>query len=263
MITVQPLRFAKQDSATPTPNFNTSQEPGDFVELTSNTPLLKEDFVVAVMSSTVTGITGGQFNQSFEVGADSASLQLFIPKKHVVANSGKAVQLQLRITRQKVSSSSPNATVTINQGVVVVPTPGTLWDFSDGTLQDWVAQGRYIGGAVKISNGRVFAELTNSQPGGSHIITRSVQVVSGRTYDCSYTASTDLPATDGSRLHMTINGASIGPTAAVTPGFTTLGTGRFVADRTGAMHLGIFNESVPTGILHRLYLDNIRMAELP
>ncbi|MFB3304336.1 hypothetical protein [Pseudomonas sp. AMR01] len=261
MITVQPLRFAKQDSATPTPNFNTSQEPGDFVELTSNTPLLKEDFVVAVMSSTVTGVTGGQFNQSFEVGADSPSLQLFIPKKHVVANSDKAVQLQLRITRQKVSSSAPNAIVTINKGVVVVPTPGTSWDFSNG-FQGWVPQGRYIGGAVKIDNGRVLAELTNSPPGGSHIITRSVDVVAGRTYRCAYQASTDLTVADGSRLHMTINGLRIGPIAAVNPGFTIFGTGEYVASNTETVKMGIFIEGV-TGRIHRLFLDNILIEEKP
>ncbi|OPA99397.1 hypothetical protein BFW87_04015 [Pseudomonas fluorescens] len=262
MITVPALRFLQQDSAVPTPNLDTSLVPGEFTELVSSVALQKEDFVVATMSSTVPGVIGGQFNQSFEVNADSASLQVFIPKKFVKANSGKAVLLQLRITRQKVISVAPSVIVNIDQGVIVVPPPGITWDFNDGTRQGWVPQGSYIGGVLKVISQRVVVDLTNSKAGSSHIMSIAVPVVAGRTYRCGYLAGTDLLTADGSRLRMTMNGNPIGRTSPVAPDFLLLGSGTFTAPITGTVHLGIFNEAVPNGV-HSLYLDNISMTEEP
>lgn len=260
MITVPALRFLQQDSAVPTPNLNTSLVLGDFAELVSNVALLKEDFVVATMSSTLPGVIGGQFNQSFEVDADSASLQVFIPKKFVKANSGKAVLLQLRITRQKVISVAPSVVVNIDQGVIVVPTPGTRWTF-DTDLEGWVPQGSYTGGIVHVRNQRVEIDLLNSQAGRSHVITRSVAVTIGRRYQCSFGASSDLPSADGSRVGLTVDGAPIGSSSAVLPGRILLGSGTFTATRDRVV-LGIFNESVPQG-RHQLFLDNIALIEAP
>ena len=256
---IPPLKFILQDSAQPIPNLDTKLLTGNFAELMSAIAVEPLDFVNVNMSSSV---TGGSYNLSFEVGANATALQILIPSSFVVANSGKTVRLLLRIRRTGMIYSAPDATVFIDGSVIVVPTPGTKWDFDDGTLQGWVPQGTYIGGVVKVINQRVVVDLPNSTSIKSHIITRSVPVIAGRTYRCSYQATTDLPAADGSRLHMTINGVSIGGTSAVIPNFILLGDGTFTAQSTGIVHLGIFNEKPSTGP-HRLFVDNIEMTEQP
>lgn len=256
---IPPLGFTLQDSAQPIPNLNTNVLVGSAAEVTCNFALLPMDFININM---ISNLLGGDHNQSFSISQGSPSLVALIPRDRVEANEGNTLRLRLTVRRNGISTPAPDASVTINRHPVVTPSPGTVWDFNDGTIQGWVPQGRYIGGGVKVINQRVVAELTNSQPGSSHIITRPVQVIAGRTYNCSYSASTDLPSADGSRLRMTMNGSAIGPTAAVLPGFASLGTGTFIAPLTGVVHLGIFNEAVPSGV-HRLSLDDIRLTEQP
>ena len=257
---IPPLKFILQDSAQPIPNLDTKLLTGNFAELMSAIAVEPLDFVNVNMSSSV---PGGSYNLSFEVGANAAALQILIPSSFVVANSGKTVRLLLRIRRAGMIYSAPDATVFIDGSVIVVPNPGTKkWDFDDGTLQGWVPQGTYIGGVVKVINQRVVVDLPNSTSIKSHVITRSVPVIAGRTYHCSYLATTDLPTRDGSRLHMTINGVPIGHDSAVIPNLILLGDGTFTAQSTGNVHLGIFNEKTSTGP-HRLFVDNIQMTEQP
>lgn len=120
MLTIPTLGFKLQDTAQPIPNLNTNLLVGNYAELTSAIPVLRADFINVNMSSS---ITGGVYNQSFEVGADAPSLNISIPRVFVEANIGNYVQLLLRISRNRVISSAPTATVSINKGPVVVPPP--------------------------------------------------------------------------------------------------------------------------------------------
>ncbi|GAB5342709.1 MULTISPECIES: carbohydrate binding domain-containing protein [Pseudomonas] len=261
MLTIPTLGFKLQDTAQPIPNLNTNLLVGNYAELTSAIPVLRADFINVNMSSS---ITGGVYNQSFEVGADAPSLNISIPRAFVEANIGNYVQLLLRISRNRVISSAPTATVSINKGPVVVPpTPTTVWDFSDGTFQGWVPQGPYVGGLLRISNGSVVADIPNSQATSAHIISRAVPVIAGRTYDCSFEVIGGMATSDGSTLYMTINGSRIGTDVQnITSAQRQTGTGTFTAPLTGDVRLGIFNAKVPNGI-HRLSLGNIRMIARP
>ncbi|OAE13118.1 hypothetical protein AZH11_09095 [Pseudomonas simiae] len=255
---VPPLGFTLQDSAQPIPNLNTNLLVGNYAEVRCDFPLLPMDFVNI---NVISNILGGDHNQSFSIGQASPSLTALIPRERVEANEGNSVRLRVSIRRNGVSTPANDATVTINRRPVVTPTPDTVWDFNDGTLQGWVPQGSYVG-LLRVINNEVVVNLPNSVPGASHIITRSVPVIAGRTYNCIFNARTDLPAADGSRVYMTMNGKSIGRAAALLPGFTLLGSGTFIAPITGSVHLGIFNEAVPTGI-HQFALDNVSITLMP
>ncbi|NVZ70100.1 hypothetical protein [Pseudomonas costantinii] len=256
---IPPLGFTRQDSAQPIPNLDTNLLVGNTAEVRCNFPLLAMDFVNISM---ISNLLGGDHNQSFSIAQGSPSLVALIPRDRVEANEGNSVRLRLTVRRNGVSTPAPDATVTINRGIIVVPpNPTTVWDFNDGTFQGWVAQGSYIGGLLHIIGARVIIDLLNSQPGRSHIISRAVPVIAGRTYDCSFDVTGSNPV-DGSTLFMTMNGARIGPNVQnITPTQQT-GTGSFTATTTGDVRLGIFNDTVPQG-RHTLSLGNIRMTQRP
>lgn len=253
-----PLGFTLQDSAQPIPNLNTNLLVGDTAEVTCNYPLLPMDFVNIYMLSP---LLGGDHNQSFSIKHAAPSLVAQIPKSRVETNEGSSVRLRVNIRRNGGSLVAPDAIVTINKRPIVTPPPTTLWNFDDNTFQGWVPQGSYIGGKLRVINGQVTADVSNSVSGSSHIITRTVPVIAGQRYRCSCEVHTDLPVADGSRLHMTMNGLKIGVTAAVVPGSVLSGSGEFTAPVTGTVHLGIFNEAVPNG-RHQLFIDQIQISPI-
>ena len=259
MLTIPPLRFVLQDRTQPIPNLKTSLIVGDVVELLCDFGVLRSDFINVNMISRV---VGGSYNLSFEVGADAPSLKIYFPKNVVVANSGNNVQLLMRI-RRGMSYPAPDATVSIDAGGIVVPVPGTVWDFADGTFQGWVPQSVYVGGVLHVVNASVVVDLPSSQVTRAHIITRPISVIAGRTYDFSFEAQGGTAAGDGSTLYLTVNGSRIGANVQnLTNVSTQTGTGTFTASSTGAVHLGIFNETIPSRN-HLLFLGNIQMTPRP
>ncbi len=253
-----PPRFIDQDSASPIPNFNTNSIVGASARLMFDLPVERADRIYLTLSSTV---LGGEYNQSFDVAQDAPRQELLIPRGFVEASAGTIVSLLLQRRRGRLIIPAPTARVSINSRPIVVPAPSTDWNFDDGTFQGWVPQGNYVGGVVRARNQRLEIDLFNSQPGRSHVITRSVAVTIGRRYLYSVSASTGLPSTDGSRLGLTVDGAPIGVSSEVPPGFIVGLRADFTAT-SDRVFLGIFNESVPLG-RHQLFLDNIYLEELP
>lgn len=259
MLAIPPLRFILQDTRQPIPNLDTRLIVGDVVELLCDFAVQRLDFINVSMSSR---IVGGYYNLGFQVGADAPSLKIYLPKDVVIANSGNNVQLLLRI-RRDMSYPAPDATVSIDAGGIVVPIPGTVWDFADGTLQGWVAPTVYAGGTLHVVNGSVVVDLPSSQVTSAHIITHPVSVVAGRTYDFSFEVLGGTAAGDGSTLYLTVNGSRIGANVQnITNASTLTGTGSFTALNTGTVHLGIFNQTIPS-TNHLLFLGNIRMTPRP
>lgn len=260
MLDIPPLRFNLQDdSATPLPNLDLALVNTDCVKLSSNLAVVKGDFINAYMRSTV---PGGVHNQSFRIGKNSPLLNLVMPTEQVEANEGNTVTLQLYITRDGAQYSAPQAQVTINKRPIVIPTPGTVWDLTNGNAQGWVAQGAYVGGRLSFipSKGMV-VNLTDSMPGKSHIITRAVPVIADTTYECNFEVSGDTR--DTSVLYMTINGTPIGtPVRNFLTGVVQIGGGQFKAENTGTVHLGILNDAVPSGF-HSLTVSKIVMTPKP
>ncbi|MPQ86145.1 hypothetical protein F0170_20415 [Pseudomonas sp. MAFF 730085] len=256
---VPALGFTLQDSALPIPNLNTSLLTGNSAEVMCSFPLLPMDFVNINM---ISNVLGGDHNQSFSIAQGVPSLIAQIPRERVEANEGNSVRLRVSIRRSGVSLSAPDATVTINRRPIVIPpTPDVVWDFKDGTFQGWVAQGSYTGGVLRIVGGRVVADVPDSQLAKSHIITRTILVTAGRTYDFAFDASAGDPA-DGSMVFLTINGSRIGATVQNINLTQQSGSGSFVATMTGNVTLGLFNDAVPLG-RHRLSLGNISMTQRP
>ncbi|MGE1153916.1 hypothetical protein [Pseudomonas kitaguniensis] len=259
-MTVPALGFTLQDSALPIPNLNTSLLTGNYAEATCSFPLLPMDFVNINM---ISDVLGGDHNQSFSNALSAPSLIALIPRERVEANTGNSVRLRVSIRRSGVSLTAPDATVTINRRPIVTPNPTTVWDFSDGTFQGWVPQGQYVGGLLRVVNENVVVDLLDSEPGRSHIITRAIPVIAGRTYDCLLAARSDLPTPDGSILYMTINGVKFSRSAPIpTPDVKAVLIADFVAPLTGDAHLGILNDAVPRGI-HKLFLEEIRLQLRP
>ncbi len=259
MLKIPPPRFNEQDSASPIANLNTNAIVGESARVTLNFPVESRDMIYLTLSSTV---LGGEYNQSFQIAQNAPGRELLIPKPFVEASTGTVVLLQLSIRRAGVLSTAPTARVLINATPIIVPTPATVWDFSDG-FQRWVPQGCYVGELLYVLDSSVVVDLPNSQATKSHIITRPVPVIAGRTYDCSFVVMGGSATSDGSTLYMTMNGTRIGPKLQnITQAQPQTGTGTFTATTTGDVRLGIFNEAVPNGI-HSLSLGNIRMTPRP
>lgn len=259
MLDIPALKFILQDRRQPIPNLDTRLIVGDVVELLCDFAVQRLDFINVSMSSR---IVGGYYNLGFQVGTDAPSLKIYLPKDVVIANSGNNVQLLLRI-RRDMSYSAPDATVSIDAGGIVVPIPGTVWDFADGTFQGWVPPTIYAGGKLYVVNGSVVVDLPNSQVTRAHIITRPVSVIAGRTYDVSFEAMGGTAAGDGSTLYLAVNGRRIGDKVQnITNASKQTGTGTFTASSTGTVHLGIFNENIPR-TNNLLFLGNIRMTPNP
>lgn len=260
MLTIPPLRFVLQNNALPIPNLETRLLIGKTVEMTCAAAIQTGDLIVA----NLIGDNGRTFNLSYEVEEDEPELNFPIPKSIITRKSGTKVYLLLRIRRGiRDVYFAPTSTVTIDAGVIVVPLPGTVWDFADGTFQRWVAQSVYAGGALHVVNGSVVVDLPSSQVTAAHIITRPISVIAGVTYDFSFDARGGTPAGDGSTLQLRINGSPIGAYVQnITNALTQTGTGIFTAARTETVHLGIFNGSIP-GKDNLLFLGNIRMTPRP
>ncbi len=260
MLTIPPLRFVLQDNALPIPNLQTKLLIGKTVEMTCAFAIKTGDLIVA----NVIGENGRTYNLSYEAEEDEAELNFPILKSFITRKSGTNVFLLLRIRRgSRDVYFAPTSTVSIDAGVIVVPLPGTVWDFADGTFQGWVPQSVYAGGALHVVNGSVVVDLPSSQVTRAHIITRPVSVIAGRTYDFSFDVFGGTPAGDGSTLYLTINGSRIGANVQnITNASTQTGTGTFTAGSTGTVHLGIFNETIP-GKDNLLFLGNIRMTPRP
>ena len=260
MLNIPPLRFDLQDdSATPLPNLDLALVNTDCVKLSSIFAYVKGDFINCYLRSTV---PGGVHNQSFRIEKDTPLLNLVMPKGPVEANEGNTVTLQLYVTRDGAQYPAPNAQVTINRRPIVIPTPGTVWDLTNGNPQGWVAQGGYVGGKLSFKpNEGMVINLKDSMPGKSHIITRAVPVIAGTTYDCHFEVSGDTQ--DPSVLYMTINGAPIGPPVRnFLTGFLQIGAGIYTVKTTGSVHFGILNDAVPSGF-HRLTVSRIVMTPKP
>ncbi len=253
-----PPRFIDQDSASPIPNFNTNSIVGASARLMFDLPVERADRIYLTLSSTV---LGGEYNQSFDVAQDAPRQELLIPRGFVEASAGTIVSLLLQRRRGRLIIPAPTARVSINSRPIVVPAPSTDWNFDDGTFQGWVPQGNYAGGVVRARNQRLEIDLFNSQAGRSHVITRSVAVIPGRSYQCRFVVSTALPDGDGSRVYLTVDGVPAGRSRPVVPGGANVLGGEFTAT-SDRVFLGIFNESVPLG-RHQLFLDSISLSESP
>lgn len=259
MLTLPLPRFQLQDSTRPIPNLDTTLILTDSARVLLDFPVERGDRVFLTVSSTA---YGGEHNQSLDIARAAPRCEYLVPKFIIEESAGTAVTLLVHLKRGAPIYSAPPATVNINRLpiIVVPPTPSITWDFANG-LQGWVPQGSYIGGLLRIIAGKLVVDLLNSQPGPSHIITRSIQVTAGRTYDFSFDVTANSPV-DGSTAHMTLNGQRIGSNVAnITPTQQT-GTGTYTARTTGGMTLGIFNATVPLG-RHSLFLGNIRMTQRP
>ncbi|MGR3885909.1 hypothetical protein [Pseudomonas sp. 1152_12] len=260
MLTLPLPRFNEQDSATPIPNLNTLRVVGDTAKLTLDFPVEADDMIYLTLSSTV---IGGEYNQSFMVAQNAPSREVLIPKTFIEASAGTVVSLLMRLRRAREFTAAQTARVRINSLPIIVPAPTTVWNFSDGTFQGWVAQGPYVGGVLHVINSSVVVDISNSRATSAHIITRPVPVIAGRTYDCSFDVIGRAAISDGSTLYMTMNSTRIGPNLQnITQAQTQTGTGTFTATTTGDVRLGIFNAAVPHGD-HRLSLGNIRMTPRP
>ncbi|WP_428551720.1 hypothetical protein [Pseudomonas edaphica] len=259
MLTIPPLRFVLQDNALPIPNLSTRLLIGNAVELVCPFAVMQGDFV----NANLIGERGRTYNLSFEVEKDEAELNFLTHRSIIVGKSGTNVVLILRVRRGSDVYFAPNATVSIDAGGIVVPVPGTVWDFADGTFQGWVPPTIYAGGKLHVVNGSVVVDLPSSQVTAAHIITRPISVIAGVTYDFSFDARGGSPAGDGSTLQLRINGSPIGAYVQnITNASTQTGTGTFTAARTETVHLGIFNGSIP-GKDNLLFLGNIRMTPRP
>ncbi|WP_338509514.1 hypothetical protein VRB78_18660 [Pseudomonas trivialis] len=260
MLIIPPPRFNEQNSAPTPPELNTRLISGDCAGLTADFPVMTDDRVFLTLNSSV---RGGEFNQSFQIATNAPRLEFLIPKGFIEASAGTIVQLVLTISRAGRYSAAPVAKVLINSRPIVVPLPAAAWDFSDDTFQGWVPQGPYVGGLLHVINGSVIVDLLVSQASSAHIITRAVPVIAGRTYDCSFEVIGGSAAADGSTLYLTMNGSRIGTVVQnITQAQPQTGHGSFTATLTGDVRLGIFNQTVPSGI-HRLSLSNIRMQARP
>lgn len=263
MLTIPPLRFVLQDRTQPIPNLNTRLVVGDVVELLCDFAVERSDFINVNMISRV---VGGSYNLSFEVGADAPSLKIYMPKNVVGANSGNNVQLLMRI-RRGMSYPAPDATVSIDAGGIIVPTPGFVWDFSDGTAQGWNPQSVYAGNQLAVQNRSLVFNVRSNRPGviSSHMISHPVLVSAGRTYKFSFDAIGGAATSDGSILYMTVNGSPLNNKVNVenlTQANPQTGSGEYTATTTGSVQLGIFNQAVPTGP-HLISLGNIKMTPGP
>jgi hypothetical protein len=259
MLTIPPLRFVLQDNALPIPNLSTRLLIGNAVELFCPFAVKQGDFV----NANLIGERGRTYNLSFEVEKDEAGLNFLTHRSIIVGKSGTNVVLILRVRRGSDVYFAPNATVSIDAGGIVVPVPGTVWDFADGTFQGWVPQSVYAGRVLHIVNGSVVVDLPSSQVTKAHIITQPVSVIAGRIYDVSFDVLGGTAAGDGSTLYLTVDGSRIGANVQnITNASTQTGTGTFTASSTGTVHLGIFNETIPSRN-HLLFLGNIRMAPKP
>ena len=260
MLTIPPLRFVLQDNALPIPNLQTRLLIGKTVEMTCAAAIKTGDLIVA----NLIGDNGKTYNLSYEAEEDEAELTFPVPKSIITRKSGTNVFLLLRIRRGiRDVYFAPTSTVSIDAGVIVVPLPGTVWDFADGTFQRWVAQSVYAGGALHVVSSSVVVDLSSSQVTATHIITRPISVIAGRTYDFSFDVLGGTPAGDGSTLYLTINGRRIGANVQnITNALTQTGTGTFPAVATETVYLGIFNGSIP-GKDNLLFLGNIRMTPRP
>lgn len=262
MLNIPPPKFNQQDSVVPIPNLNTLLILGDSAKLTLDFPVQAGDMIYLTLSSSV---LGGEYNQSFAVAQNAPRREILIPKTFVEASTGTVVNLRLQIRRAQIISAAPTARVSINSLPIIVPTPPTVWDFSDGTFQGWVPQGPYVGGLLYVLNSSVVVDVPNSQATRSHIITRAVQMMAGRTYDFSFDVIGGGPTSDGSSLYMTMNGLRISTVNVqnITQASPQTGRATFTASATTTNgRLGIFNEAVPSGV-HRLSLGNIRMTLRP
>ncbi|MFT0473620.1 carbohydrate binding domain-containing protein [Pseudomonas antarctica] len=260
MLSIPAPKFIEQDSATPIANLNTNLIVGNVARVTLDFPVERADMIFLTLSSTV---LGGRHNQSFQIGRDAPNLELLIAKPIVEASAGTVVFLQMHMERNSQPYFAETSRVRINSLPIIVPTPTTVWDFSDGTFQGWVPQGPYVGGLLRVANSSLVVDVPNSRATSAHIITRPVPVIAGRTYDCSFVVMGNSATSDGSTLYLTMNGTPIGATVQnITQAQPQTGTGTFTATTTGDVRLGIFNATVPNGN-HRLSLGNIRMTPRP
>lgn len=261
MLTIPAPTFNEQDAVRPIPNLDPARLTSEYTRLTFNFPVLAGDFFILALNSSV---LGGTYNQSFNVALDAPSLAILIPTRFVTVSAGTTVSLLARLQRGGITSYAPNASVNIGRlPIIVVPTPTIRWDFNNDAFQGWVPQGIYVGGLLQVTNAHVVVNLPNAVPGVSHIITRPVPVIAGRTYDCSFEVSGNLPSLDNSTVCLTMNGGSIGPDVTRhAQGVIQTGTGTFIAPITGDVRLGILNKTVPAGP-HGLLLDNIQMTIRP
>ncbi|CRM96334.1 hypothetical protein [Pseudomonas sp. 22 E 5] len=258
MLIIPAPRFVEQDSTQPIPNLDPARLSGDVAILRLDFPMQPADYFYLSLNSTV---LGGTHNQSFNIAHSTASLRILIPTNIVIASAGTEVQLRARILRGGLYSTAGEARVNIGRLPIVVP-PDQSWDFSDGTFQGWVAQGVYVS-RLSVIGSRVVVNQFNNQATSSHIITRAVPVTAGRTYNCSFEVTGSTAVSDGSTLHMTINGSRIGPdVTTITDARRQIGTGTFTAATTGTVRLGIFNATVPSG-QHGLSLGPLQMSTTP
>lgn len=250
--------FNEQDSVRPIPNLDTSKLADEYTRLTFNYPVMTGDLFIMNLNSSV---NGGTYNLSFYIAQNTNTLAFLIPTSFIKVSAGTTVELRARLMRGFTAMYARVGLVNINRLPIVVPPPTTKWDFDDGTFMGWVSQGSYVGGLLHITNQAVAIDVTDSLPGKSHIITRAVPVIAGRTYDCHFTVSGNTQ--DTSVLYMTNNGLRIGPDVRnFQTGSPQIGDGTFTATTTGDVRLGIFNDAIPNG-LHRLSLDSIVMTPRP
>jgi hypothetical protein len=244
MLIIPAPRFVEQDSTQPIPNLDPARLSGDVAILRLDFPMQPADYFYLSLNSTV---LGGTHNQSFNIAHSTASLRILIPTNIVIASAGTEVQLRARILRGGLYSTAGEARVNIGRLPIV---------------QGWVAQGVYVS-RLSVIGSRVVVNQFNNQATSSHIITRAVPVTAGRTYNCSFEVTGSTAVSDGSTLHMTINGSRIGPdVTTITDARRQIGTGTFTAATTGTVRLGIFNATVPSG-QHGLSLGPLQMSTTP
>lgn len=118
---------------------------------------------------------------------------------------------------------------------------GITWDFKDGTLQGWVAQGIYKVHAHP-SDGYVYVPTNYSHIGNyrGHVMAHAVNVTAGKTYDFSFQTKGGM--LNSATLCLTVNDVRIGATIAAVPAWT-FGYGVYVASSTGTVTLKIWNET--------------------
>ena len=263
MLTMPPLRFVLQDNALPIPNLSTRLLIGNAVELICPFAVKQGDFV----NANLIGERGRTYNLSFEVEKDEPELNFLIHRSIIVGKSGTNVFLVARVRRGSDVYFAPTTTVSIDAGGIVVPTPGFVWDFSDGTAQGWNPQSVYAGNQLAVQNRSLVFNLHSNRPGviSSHIISHAVLVSAGRTYKFSFDAIGGAATSDGSILYMTVNGSPLNNKVNVenlTQANPQTGSGEYTATTTGSVQLGIFNQAVPTGP-HLISLGNIKMTPGP
>jgi hypothetical protein len=119
------------------------------------------------------------------------------------------------------------------------------WEFNTtGNLEGWVAQGRYATSSAV--DGGMFA--SNTEGGGAggfsgNVISRTIQVVAGETYDFSMQFRATIRAANGTILQFRVDGTPIGVAVdtQANPAVWRTATGTFTAASTGTVTLSIFN----------------------